>query len=128
MSKAYKCDICHALFEEITPIIIKGFFKHEDKTEFYLNHRDLRAEICPDCVKAIQCTLDIRAELRAKPIKEQNKTASDIFYHCRTCKHRNIVSDQSGSTYLVCELLNGKWTAEINEEDCPLKKKGECNE
>lgn len=50
------------------------------------------------------------------------------FGRCYGCEHAKDRFDPVNrkSVYLVCELLNGKWTAEIDE--CPEKQKENRNE
>lgn len=46
-------------------------------------------------------------------------TSSERFNRCKECEHNGSVCTQDGFKLLVCRLLKGKWTAEI--DDCPLK-------
>lgn len=52
MSKAYKCDICGSLFETINCVKI-------DKNNIaYLELGGTRYDICPNCISAIQSTIN----------------------------------------------------------------------
>ena len=52
MSKAYKCDICGDLFENINCVKI-------DKNKFaYLELCGTRYDVCPNCISAIQSTIN----------------------------------------------------------------------
>ncbi len=46
-------------------------------------------------------------------------TSKERFNRCKECEHNGSVCTQDGFKLLVCHLLKGKWTAEI--DDCPLK-------
>lgn len=46
-------------------------------------------------------------------------TSKERFNRCNICEHKGSVSTQDGFSLLVCHLLKGEWTSEI--EYCPLK-------
>ncbi len=62
--KAYKCDICGKLFENITDLSIdNGRFKDESikiAVNYPYKNAIFPLEICPECIKKIQEVIDER--------------------------------------------------------------------
>ena len=68
MSKAYKCDICGDLFESINCVKI-------DKNKLaYLELCGTRYDICPNCISAIQSSINDLSK------------SNHVNINCDTCK------------------------------------------
>lgn len=65
--KAYKCDICGGLYEQVKGLEIKGkcFITKEYKGTYadeFSTGRPSLVDICPDCTSAIQKVIDERSK------------------------------------------------------------------
>lgn len=71
MSKAYKCDICGCLFENITNVNI-------DKNKLaYLELCGTKYDVCPRCTNVIQSMINV--------LRQSNHVDS-VAIGCDTCK------------------------------------------
>lgn len=68
MSKAYKCDICGDLFETI------NYVKIDKNKDAYIELCGTRYDICPNCISAIQSTIN--------GLSKSNR----VNISCDTCK------------------------------------------
>ena len=73
MSKAYKCDICGALFENITNVNISK------NKPAYLELCGTKYDVCPDCVNTIQSTIDCLTGIPSNNV-------DSVTIGCNTCK------------------------------------------
>lgn len=58
---------------------------------------------------------------------EYCSVGAERFKRCSTCEHAGNAFDaiNNNAVYLICNRLGGKWTAEIEDADCPkLNKQG----
>ena len=88
MSKAYKCDICGSLFANITNIYL-------DKNKpAYLELCGSKYDVCPDCINAIQSTID--------SLNPSNNVDS-VTIGCNTCKFGPV----NTVDYMRCHKCTG---------------------
>lgn len=81
MSRAFKCDICGELFEYLDQINCSLKFPNGEKVQFGNPGLRKSFDICPNCMNAIQSTIDGL---------NQSNNIDSVTIGCNNCKFGQV--------------------------------------